>query len=345
MKRKTRNQLSTGLFVPAMALAGVSFAQSTSNTPAPAPATGAGASSAAQQVTPQDRATTATPAGSAKATDAPSSDRAAGSSTSMPERSAQQGTDRSASSPTARSSDTAGQGQAHAMRASKLIGENVNDAQGDKLGEIKDLVIDANARTIRYAVLAHGGVLGIGEKLFAYPVSMLKRKAGSDDLVLNVDKEKLENAPGFDRGKSPFGDDKYSAEVDRYYGTSSSGSANAKLVRASDLIGKNIDDRSGKDAGEIEDLIVDLAGNRVPYAVVDFDDSWAKESDGKLVAIPLESLTMPTDRDAKLVIDMQPDNVDMSRAFSDNRWPDFSDPTWRQSANEPVTGRQAAVTR
>lgn len=344
MKRKTRNQLGTGLFVPAMALAGVSFAQSTSTSPAAAPATGAGASTAPQQVNPQDRTTTATPAGSAKTTDAQARDRAAGPSTSTSERSAQSA-DRGASSPRAQNSGAAGQQQPHALRASKLIGENVNDAQGDKLGEIKDLVIDANSRTIRYAVLAHGGVMGIGEKQFAYPVSMLKTKAGSDDLVLNVSKDKLENAPGFDRGKAPFSDNKYSGEVDRYYGAGSGASANAKLVLASDLIGKDIDDRSGKDVGEVEDLIVDLAGNRVQYAVVDFDDSWAKDSDGKLVAIPLESLTMPTDKDDKLVIDMRAEDVDMSRAFSDNRWPDFSEPTWRQSASEPATRRQAAVTR
>lgn len=326
MQRKTRNRISTGLFVPAMALAGASFAQTAAPAAAPSPTPGSAATENAQdQASTENRANTATPAASAKSS-------ASGSSA-----------DRSGPTPTARTGEAATQDQPHAMRASRIIGENVIDAQGDKLGEIEDLVIDANGQAVRYAVLSHGGVLGVGEKRFAYPVSLLKTKDGSDDLVLNVSKEKLEKAPGMESGKSPFDND-YAAEVDRYYGTSSDASTNRQLVRASELIGKDIDDRSGKDAGEIEDLIVDLAGNRVEYAVVDFDDSWAKESDGKLVAIPLESLKMPADKDDKLVIDTPAEKVDMSRAFSENQWPDFSEPSWRQSASDADPDKQAAVT-
>lgn len=356
MQRKTRNRISTGLFVPAMALAGASFAQTAAPAAAPSPTPGSAATENAQnqastkdranaqdrsrtqdQANSPDRANTATPAASAKSTDASSGDSAAAPGASG------SSADRSKPTPTARTGEAAAQDQPHAMRASKIIGENVIDAQGDKLGEIEDLVIDANGQAVRYAVLSHGGVLGVGEKRFAYPVSLLKTKDGSDDLVLNVSKEKLEKAPGMESGKSPFDND-YAAEVDRYYGTSSDGSANRQLVRASELIGKDIDDRSGKDAGEIEDLIVDLAGNRVEYAVIDFDDSWAKESDGKLVAIPLESLKMPADKDDKLVIDAPAESVDMSRAFSENQWPDFSEPAWRQSTSETGPDKRAAVT-
>ena len=56
------------------------------------------------------------------------------------------------------------------MRASKLIGSEVKNAQGENLGEIKDLVIDVNHGRVHYAILSFGGFLGMGDKLFAFPV-------------------------------------------------------------------------------------------------------------------------------------------------------------------------------
>ena len=53
------------------------------------------------------------------------------------------------------------------VRASQLICKNVENAQGDNLGEIKDLILDVNNERVFYTVLEFGGFLGMGEKLFA----------------------------------------------------------------------------------------------------------------------------------------------------------------------------------
>lgn len=88
-------------------------------------------------------------------------------------------------------------------RASKVIGREVRDASGQKLGEIKDLIVDMRTGRLQYAVLDFGGVLGVGDKLFAYPVNAFRTSTTTDDLVLNVDKERLRNAPGFDKSHWP----------------------------------------------------------------------------------------------------------------------------------------------
>ncbi|MCO5100577.1 MAG: PRC-barrel domain-containing protein [Burkholderiaceae bacterium] len=234
------------------------------------------------------------------------------------------------------------------MRASKIIGADVENAKGDKIGEIKDMMVDTRNEKVRYVVLSHGGFLGIGDKLFAYPMSMVRTKGtDSDKLVMNVSKERLEKAPGFDKDKWPsFADNKYTGQVDKYYDSDSrhEGQQAGNLVRASELIGKDFDDTKGKEAGEIKDLIVDSNNGKVEYAVVDFDDSWAKKTDGKLVAIPLSSITVGGDKNDQLVIQTSPDGVDMSHAFTRNDWPDFGDPAWAQPRSSTSTQSPGSAT-
>jgi len=105
---------------------------------------------------------------------------------------------------------------------SKLIGEAVINPQNEDLGNIRELVIDAQSGRVAYAVLSFGGFLGMGTKLFAMPWGAFEFSATENKLVLNVDKEKLKSAPGFERdAKWPdFADRAYGESVYNYYGYS-----------------------------------------------------------------------------------------------------------------------------
>lgn len=210
------------------------------------------------------------------------------------------------------------------MRASQLIGKEVRNAQGEKLGDIKDLIVDLNNQRVHYAVLEFGGVLGMGDKLFAYPVRAFETSADGKSLRLNVDKERLKQAPGFAKNDWPdWNDVRYRAEVDTYYGDTMTvhPMPNHDLKRASDLIGRKVDDRSGKGVGEIKDLVVNMADGRVRYAVMELDSGPKKD---KLAALPLHALTFPSGkRDVVL-------NIDRSRlagayTFEQDKWPDIND--------------------
>jgi sporulation protein YlmC with PRC-barrel domain len=88
-------------------------------------------------------------------------------------------------------------------RATKIIGTDVKNTKGEDLGDIKDLVLNPMRGNVVYAVISYGGILGMGDKLFAVPWSALRWTADKDHYVLNMDKDALKNAPGFDEDHWP----------------------------------------------------------------------------------------------------------------------------------------------
>ncbi|MDP1770036.1 MAG: PRC-barrel domain-containing protein [Nitrospirota bacterium] len=89
------------------------------------------------------------------------------------------------------------------LKASNLIGAKVQDTEGKKLGDIKDLVIDPLEGDIEYVVLDFGGFLGIGDKYFAIPWEAMHLSDNQKYLVLDVSKKDLKHAPGFSKDQWP----------------------------------------------------------------------------------------------------------------------------------------------
>jgi sporulation protein YlmC with PRC-barrel domain len=109
-----------------------------------------------------------------------------------------------------------------ALSASSLIGDNVKNPHGEDLGKIEEIMIDTDNGRVAYAVLSFGGFLGIGDKLFAIPWDALQVAPEEKAFVINIDKETLENAPGFDKDnwpQTPPGDDDWLTSVYNYYDT------------------------------------------------------------------------------------------------------------------------------
>jgi hypothetical protein len=102
----------------------------------------------------------------------------------------------------------------HWNKASGLLGMEVRNRENQKLGEIKDLVMESPGK-VSYAVLAVGGFLGIGEKLIALPPRSLQVAADGDYLVLDADKARIQAAPGFAATAWPSPND---PEIDRFWG-------------------------------------------------------------------------------------------------------------------------------
>jgi sporulation protein YlmC with PRC-barrel domain len=108
------------------------------------------------------------------------------------------------------------------IRASQVIGMNVQNPAGEEVGEVNDIVLDVKKGEVRYAALSVGGFLGIGDKLFAVPWKAFKCEKAEDGqerkLILNVDKQRLEKAPGFNQDSWPdFADREFTDLVDDYY--------------------------------------------------------------------------------------------------------------------------------
>jgi len=104
------------------------------------------------------------------------------------------------------------------MDADTLIGDSVVNAAGEDLGEIKAIMLDVTTGRIAYAVLSFGGFLGMGNKLFAIPWSALTLDTDEKRFILNIGKERLDNAPGFDKDHWPsMADAPWATQLHKYY--------------------------------------------------------------------------------------------------------------------------------
>jgi sporulation protein YlmC with PRC-barrel domain len=101
-------------------------------------------------------------------------------------------------------------------RVSKIIGSEVRNKSGEKIGDIRDLVVDGNG-TIKLAIVSTGGFLGAGDRLHAVPWDVFAL-GPKDDHILDIDKARLQATPGFTSKTWPnLGDDHWMADNRRYY--------------------------------------------------------------------------------------------------------------------------------
>jgi sporulation protein YlmC with PRC-barrel domain len=144
------------------------------------------------------------------------------------------------------------------IRVSQLTGTNIENSQGESVGEINDLVIDANTGKVRYAAITYGGFLGIGDKMFAVPFEAFKVRQDRQDAdetvwILDVTQQQLEGAVGFDQDHWPnFADPKFTSQLDKRYG-----------VERRNMRSMNRDGRIDVNVNE-DGVDVDVDRNRTP---------------------------------------------------------------------------------
>ena len=212
--------------------------------------------------------------------------------------SAQQEQDKSGQSAAAGASGGSKPSQ-NGMTIDQVKDMEIVDSQGKELGQIEDVVIDLSSGKVHAAVLSFGGFLGMGEKHFAFQPTQLKRGKQQNQLVLNVDKQKLENAEGFEKGQWPGMDDEYWRDVGgKQAGAGAGGgqSGQMNLIRASELKGKEVQDKSGNKVGEVQDVMIGLTDGQVRNIAVNVEG-------GGRAMVPAKSIKA-TGTEDRLVIDM-----------------------------------------
>lgn len=86
-------------------------------------------------------------------------------------------------------------GHSSAVCASKVIGTNVKDPAGNKIGEVEDVVLDKESNSILFAIVAFGGFLGMAEKYHPLPWASLTYDEDENAYVVDYTKEQLQAAP------------------------------------------------------------------------------------------------------------------------------------------------------
>ena len=234
------------------------------------------------------------------------------------------------------------------LRASEVKGMTVKNADGKDLGKIDDLMLDMGEHgQVRYAALSFGGFLGMGDKLFAVPWSVLQFKHDADDndshVVFDVPEQKLKSAPGFDKHQWPdTANPRWSDAVNHHYGVRNDTAAadratdrtakhNRDLVlhRASEAMHMEVRNNKGDKLGKIEDIVLDMRTGKIRYAALSFGGFLGIGD--KFFAIPWQAVTVDFDSDDNdyfLAFDASKKELEDASGFDKDHWPDFGDQKW-----------------
>jgi len=214
--------------------------------------------------------------------------------------------------------------------ASDLIGMKVVDKQGDSLGKIEDVVVHPGGEA-SYAVLSFGGWMGVGDKLFAMPWSVLRavepntaKKDTAYSLVLPLDKERLKAAPGFSSKSWPtFASPDWTKEIDSFYASDLKSdkkkpveaAARTSVItwKASELKGVNVVTPTGEKLGDMREIAIDTNG-RVNYVAISVGGFLGLGD--KFVAVPWGSLvfSLAGDKGDKRVISLASTKAQLEQA-------------------------------
>lgn len=161
-------------------------------------------------------------------------------------------------------------------RASEVLGRMVVDSSGEELGSLDDLLIQNSTGSIPFAIVAMGGVLGIGENKHVVPptaITETSRKNGKARLRIDSTKGMLAAAPTCDKNGCPDPSDAaFVTRMNEFYGIES-GAQPVALLHTSDLVDCNVRMRNTThDIGKVRDVTFAPADGRLAFVVVEIDD-------------------------------------------------------------------------
>lgn len=189
--------------------------------------------------------------------------------------------------------------QGYMMLASTLLGRDVASTTGENLGSVEDFLVDMTTGNIPFALISHGGFLGIAQEQAPIPLSALSVDTQQTALMLNVTQDQLANFPDVDVSNDwPAGlDAGWDTELRDFWTNAGYNvdtidmTQTGSVVRASQLVNAGffgvgadadvdtsvVTDTTGTeavvDANSVTDYLVDLSQGRVMYAVFDSIDA------------------------------------------------------------------------
>jgi sporulation protein YlmC with PRC-barrel domain len=254
-------------------------------------------------------------------------------------------------------------------QASELIGKEVRNTQNESLGKVSDLIVSLDSGRVPYAVIAHGGALGIGRTKTAVPVSELQCSTDHKSLTLAATKEELKACSKTCPANWPHGrSEEWTRSIDGFYGQPSAfarwsaerdrldnstdrkeyardekdgtiryngrdgtvfGSTN-EFAKASDLIGKEVRNTTDESLGKISDLIVNLDSGRVPYAII--AHGGALGVGRTKTAVPINEIQCSADHKTVLLSATKEELKAASRTCPEN-WPRGRDAEWSRNVD------------
>jgi len=112
---------------------------------------------------------------------------------------------------------------AELIASNKVEGTAVYDRQGNTLGEVQNFMVGKRSGRVAYAVMSFGGLLGVGASYYTLPWSSLDYDTEKGGYVVDLDKDRLAQAPNHRSYETPFDNPDYGRRVTEYWSSSSAG--------------------------------------------------------------------------------------------------------------------------
>lgn len=227
--------------------------------------------------------------------------------------------------PSAPNSNTLGQ----TALANQVFGHEVISSDGQKVGNLNNLVIDLESGRILYGVIGTSkGRVGIAPQLFTETLPV------NNALKVNATKAKIDGAPQFGAVDKPgeWGQASYVDQVYTYFGqspwwqgkTAANTGSFHNVHKASEVVGMKVENVSNQNVGQIKNVAVDLPAGRVVYVVFAPDSSLNLGNNYYL--LPPQAVTLSPDQ-KNLVSDISAQKLANAPHFASNSWPNLSDST------------------
>jgi sporulation protein YlmC with PRC-barrel domain len=214
------------------------------------------------------------------------------------------------------------------VRADTLLGMEVKNQQGEKLGEIENFMIDVKDGNIAYTVMD----TGLFGKLLAVPMRVLTVKPGARTATLDVDKAKLQQAPSFATDTWPDAvERRWLIDVYTYYDTQPYPSIQVittdpiRVARADKILGLDVENPQRENLGEIENLLIDMTAGRIASATLAFG-GWLGLGEN-VAPVPWGALTF-TPGAERASLNMDKEKLRKAPQFATDKWPATVERQW-----------------
>jgi len=220
------------------------------------------------------------------------------------------------------------------FKASALYGLPFSSATNESLGKLTDIMVNEKGEIV-YGVMSHGGLAGVGDKLFAVPPEALQtlgevpNHPEKKQFVLSVSKATLDAQPGFNEKDYPTVPDPLFKQTprDNEIARRTAAASDQKQYRLRALEGIAVRNQAGEDCGKVREFGVNLHDSMVAYAVFSYGGTariGEKHFAAPWKAMELKTLTgKPTE--VNFVVRVSKQTLDSNAGFNRNGFPSEAD--------------------
>jgi sporulation protein YlmC with PRC-barrel domain len=223
----------------------------------------------------------------------------------------------------------------HAQLVSKIRGMEVENRDGQHLGQVQDFLLDPVSGEVRYVVVSFGGWLGVGKRLRAVPAKIVSTATAKVGVVsVDAGRRRWQKAAVLDRDglKRLQSDPAFAKYLDEYFlaprdrrnlsslplppakQKTSKLNNTSRLISSTELVGDEVHDSADQGVGKITDLLIDLTDLRPSLLIFQLTKNF------KTAAYAVDLGAFKKTKPGLLVLDVARETLSQAPVLNDSVW-------------------------